>query len=109
LAQCALCGIVAVILFPFGLVYTYSGVLGGAIATSGNALFARKVFVEYRAENPGTLLAKIYGAELQKIIVTTILFALTIILVNVLSYVTLFGSYLVVQILPLILFHLKHV
>jgi ATP synthase protein I len=107
LAQCLLTVTVAVILLPFGLVYAYSSALGGGIATIGNALFARKVFVEYRAKEPGVLLARIYGAEIQKIIVIAILFASAIIWVDVLSYATLFGCFLFVQIAPLIFFHLK--
>lgn len=107
LAQFVLTVIAAVLLFPFGLVYTYSGALGGGIATIGTTLFARKVFAEYRAQNPGMLLARFYGAEIQKIIVIAVLFASTIIWFDVLSYVTLFSSYLLVQITSLILFHLK--
>ncbi len=107
LAQCLLTTVAALLLFPFGLVYAYSGALGGGIATIGNALFARKVFVEYRAENPGMLLALFYGAEIQKIIVIAVLFASAIIWFDVLSYVTLFGSCLLVQVTPLILFHFK--
>ena len=106
LAQCLLTVLVAVVLFPFGLVYAYSGALGGGIATISNALFARKVFGEYKAQNPGMVLARFIGAEVQKIIVIALLFASTIIWFDVLSYATLFGSYLFVQIGSLILFHL---
>ncbi len=109
LAQCGLTLLVATVLVLVGVVYAYSGALGGSIATIGNALFARKVFVSYRAQNPGSLLASFYGAEIQKIIVTAALFATAIILIDVLSYTTLFGSYLFVQIVPLILFHLKYI
>ncbi len=105
LAQCLLTIVAALLLFPFGLVYAYSGALGGGIATVGNALLARKVFVEYRAKDPGMLLAKFYGAEIQKIIVIAVLFASAIIWVDVLSYVTLFGCFLFVQMTPLLLFH----
>ncbi len=107
LAQLLLSALVAILLLPLDWVYAYSGALGGGIATVGNALFARKVFVEYRAQNPGNLLARFYAAEIQKIIVIAVLFASAIIGFDVLSYVTLFGSYLLVQILPLILFHLR--
>jgi F0F1-type ATP synthase assembly protein I len=96
---------VAIVLIPLGWVYAYSGALGGGIATISNALFARKVFGEYRAQNPGMVLASFVGAELQKIIVIALLFASAIIWLDVLSYATLFGSYLFVQIGSLILFH----
>lgn len=109
MAQCALCVVVAVIMFPFGLVYAYSGALGGGIASIGSALFARKVFVGYRAQNPVSLLASFYGAEIKKIIVTAALFASAIIWIDVLSYATLFSSYLFVQIAPLVFFHLKYI
>jgi F0F1-type ATP synthase assembly protein I len=106
MAQCLLTVIAAIILFPFGLVYAYSGALGGGIATISNALFARKVFGEFNAQNPGMMLARFIGAEVQKIIVIALLFASAIIWFDVLSYATLFGSYLFVQIGSLILFHL---
>ncbi len=105
MAQCALCLLIAVVMLPFGMVYAYSGVVGGGIVTIGNALVVRKVFVEYRAQTPISLLANFYGAEIQKIIVIAVLFASAIIWIDVLSYVTLFGSYLLVQIAPLILIH----
>ena len=106
LAQCLLTAVVATVLIPLGWVYTYSSALGGGIATISNALFARKVFGEYRAHDPGMVLARFIGAEVQKIIVIALLFASTIIWFDVLSYATLFGSYLFVQIGSLILFHL---
>jgi F0F1-type ATP synthase assembly protein I len=105
LAQCLLTAVVAIVLILFGWVYAYSGALGGGIATFSNALFARKVFGEYRAQNPGMMLARFIGAEVQKIIVIAVLFASAIIWFDVLSYATLFGSYLFVQIGSLILFH----
>ncbi len=105
LAQSVLTVIAASLLSMIGLVYAYSGALGGGIATFSNALFARKVFVEYRAQSPGMLLARFYGAEFQKIIVIAVLFASAIIWFDVLSYATLFGTYLLVQIVPLILFN----
>jgi ATP synthase protein I len=109
LAQFLLSALVAGLLLPLDFVYAYSGAVGGGIAVIGNALFARKVFVPYRAQDPGALLARFYAAEIQKIIVIALLFALAIIGFDVLSYATLFGSYLLVQIVPLILLHIKTV
>lgn len=109
MTQCVLCLLIAAILIPFGLVYAYSGAVGGIIATIGSALVARKIFIEYRAQNPVSLLANFYAAEIQKIIVIAVLFASAIIWIDVLSYVTLFGSYLLVQLAPIILIHLKYI
>ena len=108
MTQTALTALMAASLIPFGLIYAYSGAIGGGIAVIGNILVARKVFIEYRAQNPGSLLASCYTAEIQKIIIIAILFASAIIWIDVLSYATLFGGYLFVQVAPLILIHLKY-
>ncbi|MEJ2529071.1 MAG: ATP synthase subunit I [Gammaproteobacteria bacterium] len=106
--QAVLIVFMAATLAPFGLIYAYSGAVGGGIAVLGNVLVVRKIFTEYRAQNPGSLLTNCYVAEIQKIIVIAVLFASAIIWIDVLSYATLFGGYLLVQIAPLILIHLKY-
>ena len=107
LAQLAICFLLFVTLGAISWVLAYSGVIGGGIATFANALFARKVFVRYRAQNPVGLISSIYSAEIQKIIITAVLFASVIIWVDVVSYGALFGSYLLLQIVPMLVFHFK--
>lgn len=107
LAQSAICLLLFVTLWANSWVLAYSGVIGGGIATITNALFARKVFIRYRAQNPAELISSIYSAEIQKIFITAVLFASVIIWFDVLSYGALFGSYFVLQIVPMFVFHFK--
>ena len=107
LAQLALCLLLFVTLWAVDWVYAYSGVIGGGIAAIMNAVFASKVFIRYRAQNPGQLVSRMFRAEIQKLFFTAVLFASVIIWFDVLSYGALFGSYLVIQIVPIFVFHFK--
>ena len=107
LAQLAVCLLIFVTLWAVSWDLAYSGAIGGGIATLANAVFARKVFIQYRAQNPAGLISSIYSAEMQKIFVTAVLFAAAIFWFDVLSYSALFGSYLLLQIVPIFVFHVK--
>ena len=98
--QLATALLVALPLAPVGWVYAWSGVLGGLIAVTGNALFARQLFGRYRAQEPGQLLGRFYLAELAKLLLTALLFALVVVLVKPISIVTLLGCFLLVQLVP---------
>jgi len=108
-AQFAICLLIFMTLWAVGWVQAYSGAIGGGIAASMNALFARNVFVSYRAQNPAKLFSSMYLAEIQKIIFTAVLFALVIIWFDNLSYGALFGSYFILQIVPIFVFHFKFI
>ncbi len=95
--------ITALLLIAVGPVHAWSGLAGGAIATLGNALFMLRVFVPYRAQQPGKLLGNFYGAELQKIILIGILFAAAIVWLQPMSPVALFGVFLLVQVIPVVM------
>ena len=95
--------VVALPLAVLGREHLWSGLAGGAIATLGNALFLLRVFVPYRAQEPGRLLGGIYGAELQKIILIALLFAAAITWLQPLSPIALFGVFFVVQVMPVIM------
>ena len=92
-------------LIAVGWTHAWSGLIGGLIATLANGLFALRIFVGYRAQEPGRLLGRMYGAELQKLVLTGALFAGAIIWVEPLSAVALFGVFLLVQVLPVLLAH----
>jgi len=93
----------ALLLALVGWVHAGSGLLGGLIAVAGNALFAMRIFDRYRAQEPGRLLGRFYGAELQKLLLTGVLFAGSIILVHPLSAGALFGVFLLVQMAPVVI------
>ena len=91
---------------PLGLVgwvHAWSGLIGGLIAVLGNALFALRIFGRYRAQEPGRLLGRFYAAELSKLLLTMLLFAMAVVLVKPLSIVALLGIFLLVQMVPVLI------
>lgn len=93
-----------ILIFP-GWVHAWSGLVGGMIATTANAFFALRVFARYRAEEPGKLLGRFYGAEFQKLLLTGLLFAAAILWVKPLSAGAFFGVFLLVQMAPVLIAH----
>ena len=87
----------SLLLLPFGLVPSFSALLGGSIATLTNWAAAGKIFVPYRAQHPRQLLARCYGAEIRRILLTALLFGVVAVTVPTVQVVTLFGVYLLVQ------------
>jgi ATP synthase protein I len=94
------------LLLIIGWVHAYSGLAGGIIAVLATAFLTSRLFVRYRAQSPATLVARFYGAELQKLVLTGLLFAATILWLKPLSVGALFGVYLLVQIVPMLVSHL---
>ena len=95
----------ALLLIFLGWVHVWSGLVGGMIATLTNAVFAARVFVRYRAQDPTRLLGRFYGAELIKLALTALLFAGVFIWLEPLSPGALFGVFLLVQITPMLVVH----
>ena len=95
----------ALALLALGLVYAWSGLIGGMIAVLANAVFAAGVFARYRAQEPAKLLGRFYRAELQKLVLTGFLFAGVFIWITPLSAGALFGVYLLVQLVPMLVSH----
>ena len=82
-----------------------SALLGGTITTVANGLFALVVFGRYRAQDPGKLVFRFYGAELLKLGFVVAMFAASFAWVAPLNLVTLFGAFFLVQVLPPLLAH----
>lgn len=101
--QVAVTLVAALLLAAVGRVHAWSGLAGGSVATLGNALFMLRVFVPYRAQQPGKLLGAFYRAELQKIILIAILFAAAIVWLQPISPAALFGVFLLVQVIPVVM------
>ena len=95
----------ALLLLPLGWVDIYSGLIGGMIAMLANAYFAARIFARYRAQDPARITGRFYGAELQKLILTGLLFAAAILWVRPLSIGALLGVFLFVQIVPMLVSH----
>ena len=91
----------ALVLLVVGTIHSYSGLFGGLIAALANAFFAKRIFIQYRAQEPGKLLARFYGAELLKLVLTGLLFAGVILWIKPLSVGALFGVFLLVQLVPM--------
>lgn len=89
-----------VVLLAVGPVYAYSALAGGLIAATSNALFAGRMFSDYRAQDPEKLLYRLYGAELLKLLAAGLGFAGMILWVEPLSAGALFGAFLVVHVAP---------
>lgn len=100
LVQTAVTLIVGLAGLFFGTRTGLFALLGGVIATVGNALFAFWVFGHYRASAPGELLGRFYIGELIKLAFIAAAFVAAIVLLESLQPVALFGAFLVVQVLP---------
>ena len=91
---------VTLLALPFGLRPALFALIGGATATTANALFAYWVFGGYRADEPGRLLMQIYGGEVLKLALIAAVFLGAIIWLKPVSPLALFGGFLVVQVFP---------
>jgi ATP synthase protein I len=80
--------------------HAISALAGGMIATIANMFFSVWVFADYRAQQPNRLLARLYGAEVAKLILVGILFAGAVQLIDPLSGGALFGVFLCVHLMP---------
>jgi ATP synthase protein I len=100
--------IIGMALLVFGKTVALSGLIGGLIAALANGFFARRSFARYRAQDPGKIASRMFGAEIQKLILTGLMFALTIVTIKPLSIGILLGCYLCVQVaVPVIVLVLK--
>ena len=97
--------VASLVLIVPGWVHAWSGLIGGLIAAAANAFFVLRVFAHYRAQDPGKLLGRFYGAEFQKLLLTGVLFAAAILWVKPLSAGALFGVFLLVQLSPVLIAH----
>lgn len=84
----------------FGLSVALSVLIGAGVCLLANTVFALWVFRDYRAEEPGGLLMRFYGAEVAKIAIILGLFAVAFVTIEGLNLLALLGGYFVVQVLP---------
>ena len=87
----------------FGGMVALSVLIGAGVCTLANALFALLVFRRYRAQEPGLLVMRFYGAEIGKLALILVLFAAAFVWVDGLNLPALLGAYFVVQVFPAML------
>ncbi len=80
-----------------------SVLIGGGVCTLANGAFAFMIFRRYRAQEPGLLVMRFYGAEIGKIAIVLLLFAAAFALIDGLNLPALLGAYFVVQVFPALL------
>ena len=97
-ASCVLGGVLLVIAWP----HAWSALAGGLISALGNGFAAARIFVPYRAQEPEKLVGRFYGAEVGKLVLTGLLFAAAILWIEPLSVGALFGGFLVIQMIPIL-------
>ncbi|MEN8167711.1 MAG: ATP synthase subunit I [Pseudomonadota bacterium] len=97
-AQLVATFVIALGLLFYDRQFAWSGLIGGLITVSVNGLAARKVFVSYRAQNPAEVLARMKGAEVQRLLLTGILFAMAFDTLPNVSVSVLLGTYLLIQV-----------
>lgn len=78
----------------------WSALAGGMIATLGNAYLGWKIFSRQQETGPAQILAKFYGAEVGKIILTVMLFMAAILMIKPLNILALMGMYLLNTMIP---------
>ncbi|MCU7810089.1 MAG: ATP synthase subunit I [Candidatus Thiodiazotropha sp. (ex Notomyrtea botanica)] len=95
--------VIGLVLLVFGKATAWSGLIGGLIAALANGYFAYRSFTRYRAQEPERLTRRMLGAEIQKLLLTGLMFVLAIVYISPLNMGALLGSYLVIQVVvPLV-------
>lgn len=100
LAQLVMTLLLSTIIGLVSVDYAVSALAGGLIATIANAFFSFWVFADYRAQQPSRLVARLYGAEIAKLVLVGLMFAGAVQLIAPLSGGALFGVFLCVHLVP---------
>ncbi|MEA3274340.1 MAG: ATP synthase subunit I [Pseudomonadota bacterium] len=100
--QLAMTLILSAAALPFGASVALSVLIGAIVCLVANAVFALWVFRNYRAQQPGALLMRFYGAEIAKLMLILGLFAVAFTTIEGLNLPALLAAYFAVQVLPAI-------
>lgn len=93
-------GLLAIaVALPFGTPAALSVLIGAAVCLLANMVFAFWVFRKYRAQEAGMLVMRVYGAEIAKIVLILVLFAVAFATLEGLNLPALLGTYFAVQVL----------
>lgn len=97
--QLAMTLLAPVLGLPFGVSAAMSALIGAGVCLLANGLFVFWVSREYRAQEPGALVARLYGAEIAKLGLILGLFAAAFATVPGLNLPALLAAYFAVQVL----------
>lgn len=93
-------GLLAIaVALPFGTPAALSVLIGAAVCLLANMVFAFWVFRKYQAQDAGMLVMRMYGAEIAKIVLILVLFAVAFATIEGLNLPALLGAYFAVQVL----------
>jgi len=92
--------VASVAAMPLGLPSALSVLVGGAVCLAASAAVVPMLFRDYRAQAPGTLVSRFYGAEAVKIALLIGLFAAAFATIDGLHLPLVLVSYFAVQVLP---------
>jgi ATP synthase protein I len=87
----------------FGASVAISVLVGAGSCLVANVLFTALVFRGYRAQEPGRLVMRMYGAELAKMGLILGLFTVAFVTLEDLNLPALLGAYLAVQVAPILI------
>ncbi len=97
IAQWLITFFIASILFVVNRELALSALLGGLICALPNLYFARQVFTKRRNAEPYSLVGSIYAAEIIKLTLAVVLFAIVFIKYKEVHPLTLFITYFIAQ------------
>jgi ATP synthase protein I len=100
IAQLVLTLILTVAALPFGAFVAVSVLIGAAVCFLASSIFAFWVFRQYRAQEPGSLVMRFYGAEIVKLFLVLGLFVIAFTTIKNLNVPALLMAYFAVQVLP---------
>lgn len=94
---------ITVLALPFGMSAAVSVLIGAGVCLLANSAFAFWVSRGYRAQEPGVIVARFYGAEIAKLGLILGLFAAAFANLPELNLPALLAAYFAAQVLPAIL------
>ena len=100
LAQLALTLTLVAATLPAGMAVAVSVLIGAAVCLLASSVLAYWVFRQYRAQDPGSLVMRFYGAEIVKLSLVLGIFVIAFTTNEGLNLPSMLAAYVAVQVLP---------
>jgi ATP synthase protein I len=100
LAQLALTLTLVAATLPAGMAVAVSVLIGAAVCLLASSVLAYWVFRQYRAQDPGSLVMRFYGAEIVKLFLVLGVFVIAFTTNEGLNLPSMLAAYVAVQVLP---------
>jgi len=100
LAQLALTLTLVAATLPAGMAVAVSVLIGAAVCLLASSVLAYWVFRQYRAQDPGSLVMRFYGAEIVKLSLVLGIFVIAFMTNEGLNLPSMLAAYVAVQVLP---------